>query len=134
MMPITLQHHARLSTNCAVAAFAAGRATRQETLDRIDAALERIAHLPVRAVAYVIEGHRRLITGDVAGSLDARTKAAEVWHASHQHAFEHALRLRIHELRGDRDAAARSAAELKRLGIGDPDRYATAQVGPNPTR
>jgi eukaryotic-like serine/threonine-protein kinase len=132
MIPITIQHHARLSTNCAVAAFAARRATRQQTLARIDAVLERLVHLPRRGVTLLCEGHRLLIAGDLVGSLDARTQAADFWRSSHQYPFEHAVRLRICELRGDRDGARRTAQELRRLGIGDPARYATVIAGPIP--
>ncbi len=134
MIPVTIEHHARLSANSVVAAFAAGRATRNDALACIDAVLERMEHLPIRAITLLVEGHRRLLTGDVAGSIDARAEAADIWRARHQYAFEHAAKLRMHELRGDGEAAARTAAELRRLGIGDPDRYATVQVGPIPPR
>jgi len=134
MIPVTIQLHARLAANCAVAAFAAGRATHAETLARIDTIIDRFAEQPLRAITLIVEGHRRLLVGDAAGSLAARTQAAEIWRAAHQYPLEQAVRLRIYELCGDSDGAQRAAAELRRLGIGDPARYATVIAGPIPTR
>jgi hypothetical protein len=133
MIPVTMQLHARVAANCAMAAFFAGRTPQPITLARIDGLLARLANQPLRAIQRVIEGHRHLLVGDRVASLKARDDAADIWRADHQPCLEHSVRLRSCELRGD-DIGARAAwHELVRLGLGDPARYATVYAGPLPT-
>jgi hypothetical protein len=133
MMPVTMQLHARTAAHCAMAAFVAGRADRATTRARIAALLDRVEDQPWRPITLLLQCHLRLLDGDLAGSLAARAEAAQIWRSHHQYPLEQSMLLRMAELRGDVAAAALAAAELRRLGIGDPARYATVFAGPVPT-
>ncbi len=82
------------------------------------------------AINQILLGHRRLLIGDVAGSLAARAEAAEMWRAKHQYPLEGSLRLRSCELRGDHEGARSVTSELIQLGVRDPARYANVIAGP----
>ena len=130
LLPFTIQVYCRLVANCAVGAYAAGRADRAATLRRIEPLLDLLAPLRHRSIHDLVAGHVRLIEGDVAGSLAARAQAAEGWRTTHQHAFAQAVLLRGCELRGDEAGAQACTAELRRLAVGDPARFADVFAGP----
>jgi hypothetical protein len=130
MIPVTTQLHARVAVNAAASAFVAGRADRKTSLARVTAAYERLAPMPSLAVTQLIAGHRCLLERDRAGAVAYWERGADIWRADHQPMLEQTARLRICELRGNRDGARRAAAELTRLGVGDPARYATVIAGP----
>lgn len=134
LLPFTRYAWGRLVANSAMGAHAGGRATRAETIARIEAVREGMDAPIHHGGVFVVDGHLRLLAGDLAGSLEAREAAVAAWLESHQATFAETARLRIHQFRGDDAGARASIAELRRLGVGVPDRFAHVFAGPLPPR
>ncbi len=130
LIPYPRLFYARLAANSALAAYRGGRAGLDITRARIEALAHGIAPLDHESIHCVLRSHLHDLAGDRTAAGVALEKAAALWSARHQKVQALTAVLRAGELRGDTEAAARAAAELRALGVADPDCYATLLAGP----
>ncbi len=133
LLPYPRGFYCRVAGAGAIATFHAGRADEAETRRRMAQVIDDSAELVyARAGHGALRAQVALLDGDRPRALALFEESARHWDAVHQRVQAHAARLRIAQLRGDADAEAAAASELRSQGVADPDRYATLFVGPPP--
>lgn len=130
MIPYPRLFYARLAANSALAAYRGGIAGVDVTRARIAALAEGIASLDHESIHCVLRSHLHDLAGDRVAAIVALDKAAALWSARHQKVQALTAVMRAGELRGDTQELTRAAAELRVLGVADPDCYATLLAGP----
>lgn len=79
-----------------------------------------------------LRSHIALLRGDRAAATELMLASARGWEEKRQTLYAACARLRHAELAGDAARADAMRDQLHDMGVGDPDRYATAIAGPAP--
>jgi eukaryotic-like serine/threonine-protein kinase len=115
------------------AAGRAGRLTGDELATRIEGVIAELSvHNYAAPAKHALQANLALFRGDRTAAAEHMARAVEGWAERDQQLYAACARLRHAQLA--RDAARTEACirELRAIGVGDPERYATVLSGPAP--
>jgi serine/threonine protein kinase len=130
LIPSTRSVLHRVRAVSALAVLLDGKATREQTVERISLSLETASEWDAGGPVHrTVEALMCAAKGDFADYERKLEATEEKWRERGQRGLVLTARLRIHQSRGETQQAAAVATELQTLGIADPDRFATVYVG-----